>query len=213
MAIEPACVPETAVRAVADGIAGRLAEGHFAARNLPKGPVDGLSLAMPHRIAYLPFGEIQPDLDLRKAVQLGSWRFLVHHREAAAGKLEYRLVAAVTAVAKKERDELGELNEHHELGSFHEGPLAAATEEAIHRAETLSEVRSGRFEAALLMVPSVYALALWLQDRGGYGETDILLPIPPSHSDFKLFQPMSPAAFVGLLKSLAAKAKAEAEAN
>lgn len=196
MAIEPAYVPATAVEAVTQGLIRRAAAGSFVSPNLARANRNALSLAMPHRVAYLPFNAVRPDLDLREAVQFGSWRFLVHEKK---GENTFLPIAAVTAVPDKTGHQLGELDE---------GSLVAGTEQAIRRGEELSQVREGRFEACLLIVPSLYVLALWLRDHCRRDKTDVFLAIPPSHSDLPSVEPMSEVAFIGILNKLATKAMA-----
>lgn len=203
MAIEPGCVPSSAVEAVVAGVINSTGATAFGSRNPARANRGALSLAMPHRVAYLPFGGVRRDRELRKAAQMGSWRFLVHERQVAvAGKNRaadeetFLPIAAVTATI---------IGADYKFGELSAGPFVEGTEEAIRRAEKLEQVRRGRFEACLLVVPSFYVVALWLQDRGGYGKTDILLPIPPSHSDLCPFEPMSEAAFVGILNKVTTK--------
>src|SRR5947209_14670792 len=104
MAIEPGCVPATAIEAVSAGMI-RAAVPSFASSNLARARRHGLSLAMPHRVAYLPFGAIHPHLDLRQSTHMRSWRFLVLEAQAAdsengaAVEGAFAPIAAVTAVA------------------------------------------------------------------------------------------------------------------
>lgn len=200
MGIELGCVPATAVEAVSAGVIDRITSALLASRNHARPDRGALSLAMPHRVAYLPFDRVKTDLDLRKAVEMGSWRFLVHERQVSAGEEKFVPIAAVTAVA---------VDDGHQFGDVNEGPLVAGTEQAVRRAEDLDQVRQGRFEPYLLMIPSLYVVALWLQDRGSYGKTDIYLAMPPSHSDLPPFTPMHSADFVKILNQLAVKAAAD----
>jgi len=200
MAIELGCVPAAALEAVSAGVIDGAPAALSGSRNHARAERGALSLAMPHRVAYLPFDRVKPELDLRKAAEMGSWRFLIHEKQVEAGAETFVPIAAATAIAVHDGYQFGDLNN---------GPLVAGTEQAVRRAENLEQVRNGRFETYLLMIPSLYVVALWLQDRGGYGKTDIYLPMPPSHSDLRPFAPMRSAEFVKVLNRLAAEAAAD----
>jgi hypothetical protein len=113
-------------------------------------------------------------------------------------------VAAATVMEAEAGPQFGELSA---------GPFVEGTEQAIRRGEAIPEVRNGRFEAFLLMIPSLYVVALWLKDLDGDGGSDLILTIPPAHSDLVPFEPMNPADFTSILNQLAQKALADAAAR
>ncbi|MDR3082728.1 MAG: hypothetical protein LBV60_17675, partial [Streptomyces sp.] len=66
---------------------------------------------------------------------------------------------------------------------FFEGPYVAATERALHQAETLQQP----YQARLLSVPELYMLTLWLHGdcaadgaMGHPAATDLLVPLAPA---------------------------------
>ncbi|XSC44861.1 hypothetical protein ACF1BQ_000410 [Bradyrhizobium sp. RDT10] len=181
-------------------MASRAGKSKFPPSKLSVANLDTVFISMPHRIAYLPLGNIRRAVSLRAAATIGSWRFLIHEKKRRVvasndGREEPVPIAAATMVTTASAT--------YELGELNEGPFVAATEEAIRRAEKLPEVQKGRFEALLLIVPAVHVAALWLQDRDG--DADLLLTIPPSNPALVPYRPMTSAAFLDIVHSLAQK--------
>lgn len=114
---------------------------------------------------------------------------------AAAEKEKHVPIAAATAAKTK--------GAKYELSDLNEGPFVEGTEKAIRIAEGLEEVRKGNFEAFLLVVSTVYVVALWLQDRDG--DADILLTIPPVNRALVPYRPMTQAAFLDTIRGMAKK--------
>ncbi|MCK1542563.1 hypothetical protein IVA87_02150 [Bradyrhizobium sp. 147] len=200
MPIHPSDPPAAAVEAVRRAVANRAGKSKFPRSNLSVANPNAVSISMPHRIAHLPLGNIHRAANLRTAAVLGNWRFLVHEtkRRIVAdndGREEPVPIAAATMVTSAAGT--------YELGELNEGSFVAATEEGIRRAEKLPEVQKGRFEALLLIVPAVYVVALWLQDRDG--DADLLLTMPPSNPALVPYRPMTSPAFLDILHKLAQK--------
>ena len=63
-----------------------------------------------------------------------------------------------------------------------EGPLVNGIVSAIQAANVQDEVRNGRYEARLLMVPALYVAALWLVDLSG--DKDLVMVIEPAPPPF-----------------------------
>jgi hypothetical protein len=203
MAIERSDAPTGALEAVQRVLGSRAATSTFFGSRLSAANPRALSLSMPHRVAYLALERIHRTASLREVTRLGSWRFLVHEKQrrvitengVTTEKDEYVPIAAAIA----DRTKAGT----YQLGEVNEGPFVIGTEEAVGRAEVFEEVRRGRFEVLLLMVPAVYVAALWLQDRNG--DSDIVLTIPPSNPALVPYQPMRSTDFLTGLRELAKK--------
>jgi hypothetical protein len=176
--------PIAAYESVRSVVAGLAAGAAFRTPALRRADPESLSLSTPHRTAFLPLDRIKRGAALRAAAQMTGWRFLVHERD--------KVVAAADAMLTKEGG--------FQFGQVNEGPFVAATEEAIRRAERLDLGRKGRFEPVLLSVPALYVMALWLEDRDG--EADLLLALAPAPPELTPYEPIEPAAFLGVLTRL-----------
>ena len=189
MPIRPAEPPVGAFDVVHRTLSRRAAAATFKLATLAAADPGRLALALPHRIAF-------PDpADLRQGVvrgrdQADRWRFLILDGSKA--------VAAATAVRAG--------TEHFEFGGLNEGPLVRGTEQAVTQAENLDQVRDGEFEAALLVVPRSYVVALWLRNlssrpgEGRLGEADLLIAIPPSNPVLRPGEAMAPGQFFEALR-------------
>jgi hypothetical protein len=199
MAIYPGDVSNEAVKAVSNALEHRAATSAFLPSRLRNSNANALAIAMPHRVAYLPFDKIDRDAKLREVAQIGPWRFLVqekqpHEKSENIVEVErYISIASATAV----QTETGE----YEFGELNEGPFVAETEDAIRSAEKLAVVKAGHFEALFLGVPAVYVGALWLWDR--HGETDFFIPMPSPLQSEVFEEPMKETQFLKFLRNLA----------
>jgi len=196
MAIEPNPAPEPVVEALHQGLGhGTAKRSWFAKLFAARGP--GRFLSMPHRVAYLRLDEIRSDADLRSVARFESWRFLLHEAVPAAQTDEASDLALVGAATVR-----ADSNSYSGLST---GPLVAATEEAIHRAEDHPRVKGGSFEAILLIAPAVYVIGLWLRDLEH--RDDFVMPIPPVSAPFRAYEEMSSDAFLTALNGLADKVR------
>jgi len=190
MPIKPIDVPETegAFDVVHQALSSRALASAFSLPRLSQADPGRLSIALPHRVEFLGRGDLRGDAIPRKE-KADCWRFLVLQERAA--------VAAATAFREGERFAFGDLNE---------GPFVKGTEDAILRAEAIDAVGQGQFEAALLVVPALYVVALWLQDLsrqaadGNPGKTDLLIALAPSNPALKPTEPMTLASFLAAVR-------------
>jgi hypothetical protein len=185
--------PMAAYEVVRSTIADLAAQAGFSTPALRRADPAAIAVSTPHRVAILGLNRIRDAKDLRSAVDLKGWRFLVHQQAA--------VIAAVDAVRGDD--------DQFRLGQLNEGPFVTGTESAIRRAESLEEVARGQFAPVFLLVPAVYVAALWLEDQ--QGDKDLVLAMPPVPKDFTPFSPMPAASFLAALKPLAALVPAEAE--
>jgi hypothetical protein len=204
MAILPSDPPAAVVEAARREVASRAGKSKIPPSKLSRADPNAIFISMPHRIAHLPLDSIRSTISLRAAATIGNWRFLIDEkkrREVASNDAQDEFVpiaAATMVITAAQTYELGELNE---------GPFVAATEEAVRRAEMLPEVQKGRFEALLVIVPAVYVVALWLQERDS--DADLLLTLPPSNPGLVPYQPMTSTAFLNIVHKLAQKVEGD----
>jgi hypothetical protein len=162
-----------------------------------------LSIAVPHRVECLRREDIRGAPRRKKKKDAECWRFLVFAKCATHDHVEgeaagFTAVAAATAVKTK--------TGRFEFGGINAGPFVEETEKAIRTAEALEKVCRGEFEAVLLVVPALYVLALWLQDRSNDGpkgrsdEADLLIPLPPSNPPLYPGRPIGLASFLEALR-------------
>jgi hypothetical protein len=118
-----------------------------------------LRAALPHPVYTLSGTQITQGRNVR-AGRLVAWRFLIQHGSRLLGAAELSC------------DPLGR---NLRFASFDTGPFAKATRAAVAQAERRDDVVSHPYELRLLRAPSVYAMAVWLEDLDG--TDDILIPL------------------------------------
>jgi hypothetical protein len=197
MPIQPGDVPPRAFDVVHQTMSRRASARAFSLPGLLAADPAALSVAMPHRVESLTAADIRRNRTPKKKGP-DLWRFLVFEdREPIAAATAFEATSTATARSSPKAFEFGGLSE---------GPFVKETAEAILRAEALTEVRDGQFEAVLLVVPALEAVALWLKDRSSkaayrrWGEADLLMAIPPSKPALDPDQPMAPAAYLAALR-------------
>ena len=158
-------------------------------RNRRRSPA--FSTAVPHPMYQLSREDLAKGLGLDAAVLVG-WRYLVY--------CEDRCIAASHTSSQDDQ--------HHAV--LNRGPFVEGTRAAIELAESLPQVTSAEYEPALLSVPALYVVTLWL--RSSSKEVPmIFLPISPRPS--LLARPIyAQEAFVSRLVSMAQQ-QIDAETN
>ena len=161
-----------------------------------------IALSTPHRTALLPLDRIKGARDLRSVAERKGWRFLLHDGDRVVAAVEAQ---AATPPAGKGRRAARSAPEReiggHRFGQVNEGPFTTATETAIRRAESLDQVKKGRFAPSFLLAPAVYVAALWLEDQDG--TADLVIPLAPAPSGLQPFEPMPAREFLAVLGKLA----------
>jgi hypothetical protein len=159
----------------------------FTLRRLSEANPQALSIAMPHLVVRCDLGDLRGDGIVGKKPD--RWRFLVLEGSEP--------IAAATAV----RGEAG-----FEFGGLDEGPFVQGTADAVSHAEALIDRLEGRFEPVLLIVPTLYLVALGLRDlsrhiaNGLPGGLDLLIPIQLSDPPRYPREVMTPDSFLGALR-------------
>jgi hypothetical protein len=183
--------PMAAYEAARSTIANLASQAAFRTPALRRADPAAIALSTPHRMAILRLDRIRGANDVRSVVDIKGWRFLVHEGT--------RVVAAVDAVQTDKGEYL--------FGQVNEGPFTVGTEDAIRRAEKLDQVHRGRFVPVFLLVPALYAAALWLEDQDG--DADLVMTMPPAPKNLSAFGPMEVHPFLAVLEGLAALVPAE----
>jgi hypothetical protein len=173
--------PMAAYEAVRSTIANLGSQAAFRTPALRRANPADIALSTPHRMAILRLDRIRGANDVRSVVDIKGWRFLVHEGT--------RVVAAVDAVQTDKGEYL--------FGQVNEGPFTAGTDQ-VHR---------GRFVPVFLLVPALYAAALWLEDQDG--DADLVMTMPPAPKNLSPFGPMEVHPFLAVLEGLAALVPAE----
>ncbi|HVG21774.1 MAG TPA: hypothetical protein VNI02_22250 [Blastocatellia bacterium] len=177
----------------AEVIRGHLIEmadlGRFRTKSLSKAAPASLSLAAPHPMYNLGLSDIKGRNPLAKA-KLTAWRYMV---------LEGNEVIA-TAEAVRPSARAKPIFSH-----TNEGPFVGSTAAAIEAAEQLPEVKAGRYELAVLRVPALYVMALWLKDAKSKGAGDILIPLDPVPPGLNAGERMTAEAFGEALAAMKAE--------
>jgi hypothetical protein len=198
MPIRPSDVPPRAFDVVHKTMSRRASARTFSLPGLLAADPGSLSIAMPHRVESLTTSDIRRNRTPKKKGP-DCWRFLVlEDREPIAAATAFE--ASSTACARSSQKA-----KDFEFGGLNGGPFVRETAEAILRAEALTEVREGQFEAVLLVVPALDVVALWLRDLSSevayrrWGEADLLMAIPPTIPSLDPGEPRTPASFLQAL--------------
>jgi hypothetical protein len=154
-----------------------------------------LSLSLPHQLAALSVQDINVGVNLRDVAEVGNWRFLLYKR--SKGKQNWTVAGAISVA-------MNNLSKEYVLVEVEKSSLVDRFERAVRYAESLNDVRQGRYEVLLVIAPSIYVPALWLRDQ--IGNDDLFLKIPNTPQ----FLPSGPVTSDKFVQSLVeSKAKLE----
>ena len=141
----------------------------------------------PHKVYTILPEDIENGDDLANAKQVG-WR--VFHLDDHETVIE---------------GYCNENDESHEFGGFNQGPFVQGTRDVISLAEKLEETANDDFEVAMIRLPWIYVMALWLKHADPFN--DIIIPFGPLHSEFTAGQRYTQQQFVATLKDAIASDK------
>ena len=182
--------PSTAVANVVREHLVRVANlGRFRTKQLSAAAPADLSLAVPHRVYNLGLADVKGRNPLGKA-KPSAWRYLVLEQGA--------VIAAAEAVQRSPSAK--PLFSH-----TNEGPFVESTAKAIEAAEQLPEVETGKYELAVLRVPALYVVALWLKGTGTKPPDDILIPLDPAPAGLTAGERLTAKDFTAALIALKAE--------
>jgi hypothetical protein len=140
---------------------------------------ENLTTAAPHQIFFVGLRDIAEGR-LLEAAQVVGWRYLIFKGEQPLAAAELKVGAAE-----------GRL----EFSNLNRGLFVGSTIEGVARAEDMAVVRDNDFELRLLDIPSLYVVALWL-----HGDSEILIPLPPSRPELEQFTPYSEEEVIARLR-------------
>lgn len=116
---------------------------------------------LPHKIFTIGLTDLVDKSWVGKTRMVG-WRYLIQRPDGVA------LSAEVEASSSGE----------HRLSQLNEGPFVEQTAELASDARSSQRVENGSYELAVLRIPAIYVMALWLKSQGG-GD-DIIIPMAPT---------------------------------
>lgn len=148
-----------------------------------RNPPDFTTVA-PHPIYQLGRDDLAAGRGLDAAVLTG-WRYLVYSDD--------RCVAAGHAASQGDAHS----------AVLNRGPFVESTRAAIELAESLPQVKGAVYEPALLSVPALYVLALWLRSPSAAAPA-ILIPLSPRPAQLTQ-RTYAPEELVPLLAAMAQK--------
>jgi hypothetical protein len=160
--------------------------GRFRTPRLGAAAPASLALAVPHRVYNLGLTDIKGTKSTAKAKPT-AWRYLVLEGNA--------VIAAAEAIQKTSTAKPL-------FSNTNEGPFVDSTARAIEAAEQLPEVKAGQFELAVLRVPALYVIALWLKAVGSKKTGDLFIPLEPAPRGLTSGERMSAADFNAALVTL-----------
>ncbi len=94
-----------------------------------------------------------------------------------------------------------ENDENHEFGGVNQGPFVEGTRSVLAMAENLESVADLEFEVAMIKIPSLYIMSLWLQHEDR--TNDIFIPFGPVNNELEADRVYNSAEFENALLSAA----------
>lgn len=110
---------------------------------------------LPHQVFTIGLTDLANGSRLDNAVLVG-WRFLLGNVAAEVNAPSY----------------------NSEGVSLNEGPFVQQTADLVARASASRRVENGTYELAVLRIPGIYVMALWL--KSGNSKDDIFIPMKPT---------------------------------
>jgi hypothetical protein len=155
--------PEASVAALHDSLGALAERGQFGARRLRKARPEVLSAALPHQVFILGLADAAEGA-LDRAEPSG-WRYLIEADQEVVASGETRLEGDNT----------------HTFSHINEGPFVRGTVRALAAAETAANEHEHALEFAVLHIPALYLMSVWLQPDGTSElEKSLFIPIAPA---------------------------------
>jgi hypothetical protein len=79
-----------------------------------------------------------------------------------------------------------------------DGPHAAAVQQELSQLQADPAITRGSYDLALLRVPAMFTVAIWLQDKAGHA--DLIVPVAPADSALQPGRRYTPADFVAAMR-------------
>jgi len=151
----------------------------------------GVDIRLPHPVYDVSLNDLAKGKGLSKAL-LVSWRYLISDGDSTS-------VAEVSAPRSKKQP--------HAFAMLNRGPFVSSLVETVEAATKNTTLTKGKYELAVVHVPALYVLALWLRsDKPG---KSIVIPLAPAPSPLTAGKSYSEEEFAGALVPAAKAAVAE----
>jgi hypothetical protein len=144
----------------------------------------GVQVQLPHPVYNLSLADIVAGKNL-SAATLVSWRYLLTDATSSA-------MAEVASTGANQPDGITMINT---------GPFVASLVSAVDAAEKNPAFNAGAYEIAVLSIPALYVMALWLRSSTPGGGT--VIPLAPAPSQLTAGQSYTEAALLAALLPLA----------
>jgi hypothetical protein len=178
--------PEASVAALHDSLGALAERGQFGARRLRKPQQEQLSAALPHQVFILGLADAAEGA-LDRAEPSG-WRYLIEADKEVVASGETRLDG----------------DDKHTFSHINEGPFVRGTVRALAVAETAADEHERTLEFAVLHVPALYLMSVWLRPEGTSElEKSLFIPIAPAPSGFEANEVYTSEAFSTRIAELA----------
>ena len=143
--------------------------------------IENISESAPHKVYTISPEDMESASGLGAARQIG-WR-IFHLNEPETVVEGY----------------CDENDNQHEFGGYNQGPFVEGTREVLKLAGALDQTSRDDFEVAMIKLPWIYVMALWLkhQDAG----QDIIIPFGPSNNALTSDRVYSQAEFMEALRT------------
>ena len=153
-----------------------------------------LGLSAPHPVFNLGLDAIDKPEWLRLATMTG-WRYFV---TSEAGPV----ATAEAGSRSRGGDVTGTLT--------NQGPFVLGSEQALAVSERAMEQVKGDYVLAMLRVPALYLVCLWLRSEKAVDRLDRFVPVDPAPSPFVANKVLQPSDFIARLRELKASHDASA---
>lgn len=137
--------------------------------------------SLPHRVYQLGLDSLVQGKGLGDALLVG-WRYIVS-KEASPVAIEVSYDPSAQS---------------HQLSSIHQGPHVEETRARFDEAQRHPRVSAGSYELNLLRIPALRVVTLWLRSQSA--DTDLLIPLAPSHPVLQAGHAYTASEMVALLK-------------
>lgn len=145
-------------------------------------------LSVPHPVFHLSMRDLELPGDVFARAAMAGWRYLLTEGT--------RVVAAVEGSARWRGGRPATSNTSR-------GRFVQSTARMLDECDRWPELRSRDAVLALLRVPSLYFVALWLRDARGRGTRDLFVPLDPAPPGITAGQRLGSAQTVAALRLLA----------
>ena len=178
--------PEASVAALHDSLGALAERGQFGVRRLRTARPEQLSATLPHQVYVLGLGDAANG-DFARA-QANGWRYLLEADREVVASAETRL----------------EGDEGHTFSHVNEGPFVRGTVRALAVADRAAGEQERALEFAVLHVPALYLMCVWLRpDAAAKPDDSLFIPIAPAPAGVEANEVYTSDVFATMIADLA----------